>query len=249
MVHADSGAKEFWLEAVRSEGRAFRAAVGALELATPVPSCPEWTVAHLVGHLGRVYEWVNLVVQAGGDKAVRPEHRSEDAAIVAWFDEQYTRLLATLEAADAEAPAWNWATQPPVAGFWPRRMAHETAVHRWDAQFARGTADPIEPELAADGVSEVLDTFLPAGKATAADAGEGVVRLTATDVKRTWLVRLRPGGVLLLDESAVLDDSAEAQTGVAGAASDLLLALWGRQTPSALSFEGHPARFEALRTG
>ena len=39
----------------------------------------------------------------------------------------------------AETPTWNWARNAPdTAAFWPRRMAQETAVHRWDAQSAAG---------------------------------------------------------------------------------------------------------------
>ena len=41
-------------------------------------------------------------------------------------------------------------------------MAHETTVHRWDAQSAAGTPDPVPTWLACDGVSEMIDIFLAA---------------------------------------------------------------------------------------
>lgn len=249
MDQTQTSAKDFWIAALRADGQAFTSAASDLDLATPVPSCPEWTVAELVSHLGRVYEWVWLVLEAGGERPARPEHREAGPGVLTWFDEQFAGLLAALEAADPAAPAWNWSTQPHTAGFWARRMAHETAVHRWDVQMTVGMADPVEPELAADGVSEVLDTLLPAGKGTSDTAADGVVRVNATDLDRTWLLRLRPEGITLLDESAVLDESAQAQTRVGGTASDLLLGLWGRLIPSALAVEGDPARFAALRTG
>jgi hypothetical protein len=95
----------------------------------------------------------------------------------------------------------------------------------------------------------VLDTLLPMGRAVNQTGATGLVRLSATDVDRTWLVRLRSAGVTLLDEGTVLDNDAEAQTGVGGTASDLLLALWGRLTPTALAVDGDPERLAALVIG
>ncbi len=46
------------------------------------------------------------------------------------------------------------AMQP--ASFWARRMAHETAVHRADAQIATGREAEFEPDLAADAIDEWL---------------------------------------------------------------------------------------------
>jgi uncharacterized protein (TIGR03083 family) len=249
MDQTEAASKEFWLDALRADGAAFRTAAGELDLTRPVPSCPEWTVRDLVGHLGVIYAFVRSIIEAGGVRPPRPDPPGEGSDVLAWFDGQFAAVLAVLAAADPGAPAYNWSNHPQVAGFWPRRMAQETAVHRWDAQMAGGVPDPIPAELAADGVSEVLDTFLPTGRGPTGNGAEGLVRLAATDLDRTWLVRLRPTGVTLLDESGLLDDPAHGQTGVGGTASDLLLALWGRLTPSALAIEGDPARFLALRTG
>ncbi len=240
---------DFWLAALRREGAAFRLAVGEPDLSAPVPCCPDWTVKDLVVHVGRIYEWIAAVAVAGGSKLSRPQTQPDDDAVLPWFDQSFGALVTALESVDPEAPAWNWSTQPKVAGFWPRRMAHETAVHRWDAELVSGRAQPVEADLAADGVSEVLDTWLPGGRGAATDTATGLVRLTATDLDRSWLVRLRPAGVTLLDEGTVFDDPTEAHTGVGGTASDLLLALWGRLTPSALIIDGDPVRFTALRVG
>ena len=249
MTETPDVSKAFWLAGLRRDGAMFRTAVGAADPATPVPCCPDWTVEDLVIHLGRIYEWIPRIVEAGGDRPERPQTRPDRDAVLAWFDHAFATLVATLEAADPEAPAWNWSPRPKVTAFWPRRMAHETAVHRWDAQMVSGRAEPVEAELAADGVSEVLDTWLPGGRGTAEPGASGLVRLTATDLDRTWLVRLRTTGVTLLDEGTVFDDTAEAHTGVGGTASDLLLALWGRLTPAVLLIDGDPARFTALRVG
>ncbi|WP_036373170.1 maleylpyruvate isomerase family mycothiol-dependent enzyme [Micromonospora sp. ATCC 39149] len=247
------GTKDFWIGALRAEGPAFAAAVADAPPETPVLSCPGWTVTDLTRHLGEVYHWVNIIVTAGG--TTRPE-RPELGALAAgtsaleFWQQEYGRLMATFDSLEPEAPAWNWAPQPKKAGFWPRRMAHETAVHRWDAQLAIAAGEPIEAKLAADGVSEVLDTWLPAGRRTATGRWHGVVHLAAPDAGQDWYLRLRGEGVALLDTDTILDhDNHHARAEVTGTASDLLLALMGRVSFDTLGVRGDRALLDGLRTG
>jgi hypothetical protein len=58
-------------------------------------------------------------------------------------------------------PVWNWSTAPQTSVFCPRRIAHETALHRWDAQASHGIEGSIEPILTEDGIAEVIDVWLP----------------------------------------------------------------------------------------
>ncbi|MDT5036547.1 MAG: hypothetical protein QOE03_1732 [Micromonosporaceae bacterium] len=248
------GNKEFWLAGLRAEAASFREAVsqeGAL--ASPVPSCPDWTVRDLVQHLGRVYGMVARNAGRGvTDPPVRvtPDDVPSDVDPLAWFDERYAAVATLLDGLDPGLPAWNWAPQTKKAEFWHRRMAHETAIHRWDAQMAVALNEPIEAKLAADGVTEVLDTWLPAGKRRGPLDRHGVVALRATDVEETWDVRLRGQGVALLDTDTVLDDDDHHERAVAtGTASDLVLALYGRVPFDVLDVAGDGSLLQALRTG
>jgi uncharacterized protein (TIGR03083 family) len=250
------GTKDFWLAGLRAEGSAFRAAVsqpGALDM--PVPTCPEWTVLDLVHHLGGVYGSVLSHVTRG--VTTPPERRPPTtdlpvgADALAWWDERYRTLLTTLDALDPELPAWNWAPQAKRAGFWHRRMAHETAVHRWDAQIAVALTDPVETKLAADGITEVLDTWLPAGKRKGPRDRTGIVALRATDIEQEWHVRLRGEGIALLDTDTLFDDDAHQHERAiaAGTASDLLLALYCRVSFEVLDLAGDERLVKALCTG
>src|SRR5437764_5528738 len=245
------GNKEFWLAALRADGPAFRAAVAEAAPDAPVPSCPEWTVAQLTGHLTSVYGWVAGHVGRGVTSA--PEWYAQEpvTATVEEFDERFTALVGLLDALDPEMPAWNWAPQSKRVAFWHRRMAHETAVHRWDAQMAGGLTEPLEAKLAADGVIEVLDTWLPAGRGKCPAQRQGMVALSATDLEQTWYVRLRPnGGVALLDTDTILDTDQHHERAVAqGTASDLQLALWGRVGFDLLTLSGEQSLFDCLRVG
>lgn len=248
------GAKDFWLAGLRAEGPALRAAAAAAGPDTPVPTCPEWTVDRLVRHVAALYRWVGEHVGRGevGRPPNLPDEAPADAPAdaVEWFDREFAALLGLLDGLDPELPAWNWAPQAKKAGFWHRRLAHETAVHRWDAQMATGQAEPVEAKLAADGVSEVLDTWLPAGKRSGPRGLHGVVHLVATDASQEWFVRLRGEGVALLDTGTLFDaDDPHPRAQAAGTASDVLLALHGRVPFEVLTVAGEPTLLDALRTG
>jgi uncharacterized protein (TIGR03083 family) len=246
--------KEFWVAGLRAEGAAFRAAVGQEGvLASPVPSCPDWTIEDLVRHLGCTYRWVAEHVSRGTTSHPGQPDRADaptGAVVLSWWDEHYAKLLKLLDWLDPALPAWNWAPQTKKAEFWHRRIAHETAVHRWDAQMAVGLSEPIEAKLAADGVTEVLDTWLPAGKRRGPLDRHGVIALRATDLSEAWNVRLRGEGVALLDTDTLLDDHHHNEHAVAcGTASDLLLALYGRVPFELLDTAGDERLLSALRTG
>jgi uncharacterized protein (TIGR03083 family) len=252
-THASKG---FWLTALRADGAAFQTAVGETGvLGTSVPSCPGWTVGDLVRHLGAVYRRVRI--NAGRGEVARswgpvtiPEDTpaADDGAVLDWFATELQQVSTFLEALDPDQPAWNWAPQTKVAGFWHRRLAHETAVHRWDAQVATGLPEPLESKLAADTVAEVLDTFLPAGRRQEPAEVSGLVQLLAADLGQEWFVRLRGEGVALLDTGTLLDDDAHpARAAASGTSSDLALALWGRVAFDVLETAGEEALLEALR--
>jgi uncharacterized protein (TIGR03083 family) len=248
------GTKEFWLAALRAEGAAFRAAADAVPLDAAVPTCPEWDVRALIEHLDGVYRFViSHVTRGSTSRPERPpaDQSAEGQAPLARWSEAYGELLRVLERIEPDLPAWNWAPQAKKAVFWHRRMAHETAVHRWDAQVASGPAEPVEAKLASDGVTEVLDSWLPSGRRKGATAGvRGIVALNAADIGQVWYVRLRGEGIALLDTDTLLDDDHPHERAQAtGTASDLLLALYGRVPFDVLEVAGDPRLLQALRTG
>ena len=253
------GSKEFWLESLRREGNTFLANAAEADVTVPVPSCPGWTVLNLLHHVGGIYRYVQGHVVRG--VTTRPEADFRDKLVnqdlppaheaVAWLGEQLNGVHTLLNSLDQHLPAWNWAPQAKVVAFWPRRLSHETAVHRWDVQMAlHGLAEPIEQRLAADGVAEVLDSWLPAGRRKGPTDRYGVVHLAATDVGQEWFIRLRGEGIALLDTATILDDTDPNEQAVAaGTASDLQLALMGRVGFDVLDVAGDESLLLALRTG
>src|SRR5580765_6660299 len=114
--------------AIRQEGHALGAAAHVAGVDTTVPSCPDWQVADLLGHVGRLYRWVAGIVAAGG---VDPADHWSDAEPPApnerldWFDAGVDLVVDALRRVDPAHPAWSWTTDN-TAGFWARRQANET---------------------------------------------------------------------------------------------------------------------------
>jgi uncharacterized protein (TIGR03083 family) len=223
-----------YVAAIRREGDAFTTAAETAGLDAPVPSCPEWTVADLVSHVGRIHRYVTSIVQ---QRPAPPEvHWSATeppplAERLDWFRDGYPALADALGAADPSEAVWTW-TDDHTIGFWSRRQAHELAVHRWDAQAAAGTTAPIKRELAVDGIQESLD-IVPARGLGAKFVGNGeTIHLHCTDGEGEWLLRLTPDGLVVTNEHAKGDVAAR------GTASDLLLMMWGRLPSDAVEVFG-----------
>ncbi len=223
------------VEAIRSEASALGAAARSAPLTTPVPTCPGWDVGRLVGHLGRVHRWAAAAAAAGGepvDARGLPKPPTDEAELLAWFDEGADALVTTLAAIEPGAPAWNFAGATPTAAFWRRRQAVETAVHRWDAEHAVGTASPVEAQLAADGIDEFLTVLAPYRFASedGIDLG-GSLHLHCTDVDGEWTIHT-DDGVYRIDRGHAKGDVA-----VRGPASQLLLVVFQRLGPEADDIE------------
>jgi len=235
-----------YLEALERDGAAFVDACLAAPEGARVPSCPEWDVRDLLWHLTEVHDfWCSVVDQrAAGHEQVVEAARPADAELEATYRRGLDRLLAVLRSTDPGIAVWTWSHQQDVA--WViRRMAQETAVHRADAESARGAVAAIEAELASDGIDEFLHHFLVA--AAAPETVGGSVHLHCTDVAGEWTVRVADGAFVTAREHAKGDAA------MRGAASDLLLALWRRVPLESLDVVGDAAvaqRFvDATRLG
>jgi predicted lipid carrier protein YhbT len=121
-------------------------------------------------------------------------------------------------------------------------MAHETTVHRVDAEQAVGRpVAPVPPGLAVDGIDEIFSVFV-AALGQGRSPGDGrTVHLHATDAEGEWLIRFDRGAV------TVEPGHAKGDAAVRAPAGDLLLWLWGRVPLDGLPVFGDPAAALALR--
>lgn len=242
--------KPVLLDALREQASAFRAAVSEETLTADVTTCPPWHLGDLVQHLGGEYSRVRTIVARGtlSPPEEPPAVPSEGESPLLWFDAVTAELMSTLDVVDPDAPAWNWSVAPDVTLFWIRWLTFETAVHRWDAQTSVGLPAPIEANLAADGVSELFESYLPSLWQDRAVALPGVVRLLASDTTQRWVVRVRENGVSLLDVGGWFDPVPQLTASATGTASDLMLMLWGRIPVNVLDVQGDTRVLQPLRS-
>jgi uncharacterized protein (TIGR03083 family) len=230
-----------YVEALRRDGEALAAVASNPErLAEAVSGCPGWTVADVVRHTGQVHRFWHQVADRRLQDRSLAERGPEppDAELAAWFLDGLSGLAATLAATDPATPVWTWSTQQEVA-FIQRRMAQETAVHRWDAESGGGSPRPIAADLAVDGVDEFLDVMHPGEPEAMAGSG-GSIQLVATDAPARWQVTTGRGALEVVRGPG----SGEADVTVSGTASDLLLLLWRRVAPESLSVTGDPGALQ-----
>ena len=227
-----------FVSAVRREGEALLSAAGQGGDA-PVPTCEGWTIDRLLVHVGRLWTMVATVV---GERRTTPAERPEvpkDKPLPAMAADALDELVDALMSCEPDTPVWNWAEQPPTAMFWARRMAHEAAVHRYDAQRAHDVAQPIAAELAHDGLDELVDVILPAiVSRDSPPLPDATYAFDATD-EGAWCVQLGAAGVSRLDVATAPDVT------VRGTASALLLAAVNRVPWTSLEVEGNAALLEA----
>jgi uncharacterized protein (TIGR03083 family) len=202
-------------------------------LATPddalgelVAACPGWTVSDLLVHQAGVYRFATAQLRAepGGDLA-KFDPPDLDRPVVQVLAATAEDLFAALEATDPDEHRPNWAGQP-TAAFWFRRMALETAVHRFDAEAAHTEPAPIASELGIDGVDELADVFLVhAGRRGITGSGETVhLHVTDPDVEGgEWMFTFTPDGV------DVTHEHGKGDMAVRGTGGNLLLFAWNRR--------------------
>jgi uncharacterized protein (TIGR03083 family) len=220
---------------IRREGEAMLSA-GAVDLGIAVPTCGDWTMRDLLAHVASVYRRAGTIVAERATSAVAWEPPPDDLTdVTGYLSEALDDLVDTLGSTGPETPAWNWSSEPHVAAFWARRMAHESAVHRYDAQRANGVAQPIDADLADDGMDELVDLLLPRiVERDSPDLPDATYHFIATDAGE-WVVACGDGKVERLPAARHPDVT------VTGPSSAVLLASYGRVKWASLETSGNEA--------
>jgi uncharacterized protein (TIGR03083 family) len=213
-----------YLQSLRRDSAGLLAAAHAADPSASVAACPGWTPVDLVWHIGEVHWFWSMIVAdrlAGPDAYVEPDRPGADAGVFAFAERSARRLDDALSSTDPSTEVWTW-SEPHDVGFVLRRMAHETTVHRVDAERAAGRDRRIEPELASDGIDEFLTHFL---RWTAKDAEPigGSVHLHCGDTAGEWTVTMDDDGGW-----NVAREHSKGDVALRGDAHDLLMVLWRR---------------------
>jgi uncharacterized protein (TIGR03083 family) len=231
------------LDLIRAEGTALGRAA-RIDPTRPVPRYPGWSIADLVVHVGSVHRrTLRILVERAQEPVDRvyPDTDEPDE-LLAWYDDGLEAMTDAFAASDLGMEVWGLVPSCNV-GWWQRRMAVETSIHRWDAQSARGPAGAIDGDLAVEAIDEFGQ--LPVFRLATARLGPPGTTLTllATDQPASWRVVQADDGGVVLGRAELGDDGAT----ISGTASDLYLDMVGR-TAGSLSADGDLAVIEAWRS-
>lgn len=229
------------------EAARFRAAVISAAPDAKVPSCPEWTAVDLLDHLAETYDHktqsMRLMRRPREDDAI-----SRPGGAVDRFDAALADLLAEFDDRGPESLSYTWYGPDQTTGFWIRRMAHETVVHRADAELAAGLPiGPVDSALALDGIDEMLMVMLSWGSKAYRDwAADSIAENDGLQVgvragSRSWTAIVSVAGIDIAD-----GDAAGTAATVSGTPGEVLLWLWRRLPLDALPVEGDRAAAAAF---
>ena len=229
------------IDLLEAEGERFGSVAARAPFDAAVPGCPGWDVDSLVRHLGDVHRWAAVIVR---DRVQERLHRdfpgpADTGALLDWYSEGLGQLIEALRATAPEEQFWAWAPAPSPLAFWARRQAHETAIHRLDAEQAAGSPTPFSVRAASDGVDEWL--LVAARRVRVPDGGGRTVHFAATDTGRGWLVELRDDGL------GVARDATGGDCLVRAPASDLFTLVTNRRDATGLDVSGDAGLLDAWR--
>ncbi|MYT28785.1 MULTISPECIES: maleylpyruvate isomerase family mycothiol-dependent enzyme [unclassified Streptomyces] len=233
-----------FVETLRLDGGLLADAADEAGPDAPVPSCPEWRMRDLVHHIGQVHRWAAAYVTEPQEqrKPLPEDPVPGDDELVPWLREGHHRLVVALHTAPADLRTWTFLPAPSPLAFWARRQAHETSVHRADAQQAAGVPlTPLPARFAADGVDEILAGFHAGNRSRVRPDVPRSLRLRAIDTPDAdWTVHLTPDAPPRTVRTSEAAGDAPDCT-VEGPAEELYLALWNRLPWDGLKISGDPS--------
>jgi hypothetical protein len=207
-------------------------------------------VDDLTWHVGMVYLHKATAMREGAEPENWPPDYDDDASALELIDDAYRQLTEEFGARDPAEPSGTWYGPDQTVGFWIRRMAQETVIHRIDAELgAREQVTPVADDLAADGIDELLKVFVGYGVSEWADLFTDALKdspgrsflITAragTDnLDVSWLVSTSPGQLSVAGGPGMrISGTVTPDVTVSGAPADVLRWAWNRETP------GEPSR-------
>jgi hypothetical protein len=232
-----------YLDTIREEADRLLEAAAVGGLALSVPTSPPWRVRDLVEHVAADYEdWTAQIDAADPSARAEAVCESADQEPLERLESAAVALLHALDHATADQPCWNWSGHDLDVAWVARRMALETALHRVDAERARGLANPVEREVAVDGVNERLEVHLrlDVREDRRATLG-GSLCLICEDDPAAWVVEVEGGRLRTRNGRGPADAALVAK------ASDVFLFTWNRVNGDDLQVTGDRDVVDAWR--
>jgi uncharacterized protein (TIGR03083 family) len=139
-----------------------------------------------------------------------------DLDLIDWFREGHTRLVHTLASAPPDLDCFTFLAAPSPLAMWARRQAHETAMHRVDAESPGST----------------ITKFHPRPRLAPKVSRPHSIHIHATDTGDDWHLQINSEAVVTSRRSSPADCT------ITAAAGDLYLLLWNRRSDADIIVDG-----------
>jgi uncharacterized protein (TIGR03083 family) len=177
-----------------------------------VPTCPGWTVASLVEHVGRTQRWVSEIIERRiTDPAELPTELAklpaEPEDWPAWLSDAAARAAAACSDEALQAPVFNAAGDDRTgAQFWLHSLLNEAVIHGFDAAAAAVEDYDLDADVAAGLITNHLTMLTsPTWAAQRSDSAAALrgtgqtLHWHATDEpslgdRGEWLIERHPDG-------------------------------------------------------
>lgn len=245
-----------YIRYVASEGDRFAAVADEGDLSVAIAACEGWDMRALVRHLGLIHLWAAGNVAFPTDDWLDADDIPDmarywpalgaawpaDADLTTWYRQTKENLVRVLESAPSDHQCFSFLPAPTPVTMWSRRQASEIAIHRFDAEHARGIPTHFEPAFAADMLDELLSGFAPRPSSSNVEVdSDRVLHVHARDVDEHWYLTLGPSGIETSREGG------EADLTVTATASALYLLMWNRTDESTVELTGDPHLIDVWR--
>jgi uncharacterized protein (TIGR03083 family) len=174
-----------------------------------------------------------------------PPDYDDDASALELIDDAYRQLIGEFASRDPGEATGTWYGPDQTVGFWIRRMAQETVIHRIDAELGAGVPVTAVPDdLAIDGIDELLKVFVaysvreePSSFTQVLVDSPGRTYEISTDstadtASVSWRVRSAPGQFTVDGGPAeVLSSTDTPNATISGTPAAILRWAWNRDTP------------------
>ena len=200
-----------------------------------VPHCPGLTLGETVRHLGALYRASLSWITTGHKPVEWQREPGPEQSLLEFYRIGLRDVMSELAAHDPSDPCASW-SKDKTYGFWIRRLAHETTIHRIDVQGAATLPiAAVDDDVALDGADEVLTEWFVAklrmlGIRNTQDA---TLTVRCEGVDGGWMVRAPRGVNTAAWWMPELGHARESVNGtvVGRTPQALYLWLWGRKSP------------------
>lgn len=233
------------LDVLEVEGERLATSTIGSDLEAEVPQLPGMRLGEVVRHVGSVYRMVVSWLHDGSRPTRWQRAPAEDQSLVDYLRAGLLEVVHELARHNPLEGCPTWWPEHQNYGFWYRRLAHETTIHRYDVQMGGAAAmvGGIPPEIAVDGVDEIMSLWFThrLGVLGISDVRPGRVAVHTGD--RRWIAQITPTGTSAWRAEA--DETVDAI--VSSDPAGMYLWLWGRRPNAKVLEAGDPDVVAQLR--